>query len=51
MHRGRPSFRDFFTNLNAPFPRSTKAHLLFGNNWLKIRKLSTCCGHLGEPGC
>jgi hypothetical protein len=51
MNRGRPSFRDLFTNLKAPLPWPIKVHLLFRNNWLKIRNLSNCCGHLGEPGC
>jgi hypothetical protein len=51
MNRGRPNFRDVFTNLRAPLPWPTKVHLLFRNNWLKIRNLSNCCGHLGEPGC
>jgi len=51
MKRGRPHIRDFFTNLKAPLPWPTKIHLLFGNNWRKIRNLSKCCGHPGEPGC
>jgi hypothetical protein len=51
MNRGRPNIRDVFTNLKAPLPWPTKVHLLFRNNWLKIRNFKNCCGHLGEPGC
>jgi hypothetical protein len=51
MNRIQPSFRDFFTNIKAPLPWPAKVHLLFRNNWLKIRNLSNCWGNLGEPGC
>ncbi len=51
MDRGRPNFRAFLTNLQAPLPWSTKMKLLFRHNWLKLRNRQNCCGHPGEPGC
>jgi hypothetical protein len=47
----RPSISAFFTNLGAPIPWHRKLTLLVRNNWIKIRTGSSCCGHLGEPGC
>ena len=47
----RPSFSAFLSNLKAPLPWYRKIALLVRNNWTKIRTGSSCCGHLGEPGC
>jgi hypothetical protein len=41
----------FFTNLRAPMPLRRKIYLLFRNNYIRISKGQTCCGHPGEPGC
>lgn len=38
-------------NLRQPMPLKHKLHLLFRNNWIKIRTRSSCCGNHGEPGC
>ena len=46
-----PSMRAFFTNMSAPMPLRRKLYLAFRNNFIKIRKRQSCCGHLGEPGC
>jgi len=51
MKQVRPSIPAFFSNLQGPLPWPTKVSLLFRNNWRKIRHLSLCCGHPGEPGC
>jgi hypothetical protein len=32
-------------------PWRQKLHLLFRNNWIKMRNFKNCCGHPGEPGC
>ncbi len=47
----RPSKRAFLTNLHVDISLSKKIWLLFRNNMKKILKLSSCCGHPGEPGC
>jgi hypothetical protein len=46
-----PSMKAFFTNMSAPMPIHKKIALLFRNNFTKIRKGQSCCGHYGEPGC
>lgn len=46
-----PSMRAFFTNMSAPMPLRRKLYLAFRNNFTKIRKRQSCCGHYGEPGC
>lgn len=40
----------FLTNWHADMPWRKKVRLLFRNNWIKVRKHQTCCGHPGEPG-
>lgn len=47
----RLSARSFFSNLAVPMPIGRKARLLLRNNWTKLSKGQTCCGHPGEPGC
>jgi len=47
----RPNSGAFLTNLRAPMPLRRKLRLLVSNNWLKLRRRSSCCGHPGEPGC
>jgi hypothetical protein len=32
-------------------PLHRKIYLLFRNNFIKISKGQSCCGHPGEPGC
>jgi hypothetical protein len=49
--RARPNPRAFFTNLRGPEPMTLKFRLLFRNNWLKLTRYQSCCGHPGEPGC
>ena len=46
-----PRLRDFFTNMTAPMPLHKKLYLVFRNNFIKIWKRQSCCGHPGEPGC
>ncbi len=46
-----PSARSFFTNLKQPMPLRRKAWLVARNNWIKLSKRQSCCGHPGEPGC
>jgi hypothetical protein len=41
----------WLTNLRAPMPLRRKLYLLFRNNYIRISKGQTCCGHPGEPGC
>ncbi len=48
---GRPSFRDFLTNLDAPMPLPRKLRLLGRNLWRRVILRQNCCGHPGEPGC
>jgi hypothetical protein len=46
-----PALRAFITNMSAPMPFPRKVYLLFRNNFIKITKKQSCCGHPGEPGC
>ncbi len=41
-----PSMKAFFTNMSAPMPLRRKLYLAFRNNFTKIRKRQSCCGHL-----
>ena len=41
----------FFTNWSQPMPFGRKLRLTLRNNWIKISKRQSCCGHPGEPGC
>jgi len=46
------NFRDtiaIFREYDAPLP--TKLRLALSNTWIKLRTRSSCCGHLGQPGC
>lgn len=45
------TFKQFLTNLDAPYPLPTKMWLLARNVTLRVLRLQTCCGHRGEPGC
>jgi hypothetical protein len=47
----KPDLREFLDNLKKPMPLSKKARLYLRNNLLKIRRLRSCCGNYGEPGC
>jgi hypothetical protein len=48
---GRPSPRQFWTNMNAPMPWPRKLYLLARNLSLRAVRRSNCCGNHGEPGC
>ncbi len=51
-NRRRASLRAVFTNwrdYDAPF--FTKLRLSLTNSATKLRTLSDCCGHPGQPGC
>ena len=41
----------FFSNLRVPMLLKRKLKLVMDNNWTKIRKVQTCCGDYGRPGC
>jgi hypothetical protein len=46
------SFHDMIANFreyDAPLP--TKLRLALSNTLIKLRTRSSCCGHLGQPGC
>ena len=47
----KPDARAFYTNLGVNMPWSDKLRLLFRNTWIKIKRLQSCCGNPGEPGC
>ena len=47
----KPSIRAVFNNLKKPVPFWKKIELIVKNSIIKITKLQSCCGHLGEPGC
>lgn len=52
QRRFRPSLQAIFSNWqrsDAPF--LVKVGMVFRNNWIKIRRGSSCCGHHGEVGC
>ena len=41
-----------FTNIpGSGMPWQKVLVRLAANNWLKIRRLSMCCGNYNEPGC
>ncbi len=46
-----PGYRAFQANLSAPMPLWRKLRLLLRNNFIKLRRGQSCCGHPGEPGC
>ncbi len=46
-----PSLKSVFSNMRAPMPLGRKLERVVANNWTKLRTLSNCCGHTGEPGC
>ncbi len=49
--RERPSPKAVISNLKEKMPLGKKTRLFIRNNALKIARLKSCCGHLGEPGC
>ncbi len=49
QRRGTPS--EAMQLLRQPMPLGRKIYLVLRNNWLKIRRGESCCGHDGEPGC
>ena len=48
----RPSIQAIFSNWHrSEEPFLVKLGMVFRNNWIKIRRGSSCCGHHGEVGC
>ncbi len=47
----KPDIRAFVSNLSGPETLSWKIKLVLRNNFLKLKTMKNCCGHLGEPGC
>lgn len=48
----RPSIQAVFSNWHrSEEPFLVKLGMVFRNNWIKIRRGSSCCGHHGEVGC
>jgi len=47
----RPDVKAVMDNLRKPMPFVKKIGLIIKNSALKIIRLKSCCGHLGEPGC
>ena len=48
--RGSPA--ELIANWTAyEAPLGVKLRLAARNYWLRLRRRSTCCGNLGEPGC
>jgi hypothetical protein len=48
----RPGLGAAFTNwCEYEGGLATKLRLLARNNWTKLRRRASCCGHEGEPGC
>jgi len=48
----RPSIQAVFSNWHlSEEPFLVKLGMVFRNNWNKIRRGSSCCGHHGEVGC
>ncbi len=47
----RPDLKSFLSNLGQPMPFSKKARMYLKNNLLKLKRLKSCCGNPGEPGC
>jgi hypothetical protein len=50
-YKDMPGLRAFFTNMSVPMPLYRKLYLVFRNNYIKISRGQSCCGHPGEPGC
>lgn len=46
-----PSGSAFIRNLRKPMPLGKKLRLVLRNEWIKISRMQSCCGHYGEPGC
>jgi len=44
-------WNDIVANLGQPMSLGRKLYLIGRNNWIKIRRRSTCCGNHGQPGC
>lgn len=41
----------FMENLRRPMPLREKLRLVLSNNLTKMRRMRTCCGNYGDPGC
>jgi hypothetical protein len=48
---GRPNAKDILENMKSPMPLGRKIRLILKNSATKLRKLQSCCGNKGEPGC
>lgn len=52
MTRKTPRIADVFSNWReSKLPLRSKVGLLLRNNFLKLRRLDSCCGNDGQPGC
>jgi hypothetical protein len=51
LEKRRPKAQSFFMNFRGDMPWTKKIVLFIRNNWIKIKKFQSCCGHPGEPGC
>ena len=41
----------FASNLLVPMTLGQKLKRVLFNNWTKMRRLRSCCGNYGQPGC
>jgi len=52
MSRRRRSLRTVITNWQRnDLSFGQKLRMQLRNSWTRVRTLSNCCGHEGEPGC
>ena len=48
----RPNLSDNFRNFwESDIPFFERLGIAMANNFTKLRKLDTCCGNYGQPGC
>lgn len=48
----RPSWANVVTNWQRrDLTFAQKLRLQLKNSWLRVRRVSNCCGNPGEPGC
>lgn len=47
-----PSLGSSWRNLTSgELPVGERLLKVAGNYWRRVRRLQSCCGHYGEPGC
>ena len=47
----KPSVRDSIINLRRSIGRRHAVYGLIGKTLIKMRRIETCCGDYGAPGC